>query len=175
MPDGTRTETKIYIAQGEQAVSGDPATVISTILGSCVSVCLWDSHAGVGGMNHILVPDGSMSDVSARGVGATAMETLINALMKREATRDHLVAKVFGGASVVAGLSDIGARNSVFVFDYLENERIPCLSRSVGGTQARQVRFWPASGRVQQRFVRATEAPKETVVVAVKANDLELF
>lgn len=174
MADGTRSEARVYIAQGEQAVSRGDATVIFTILGSCVAVCLRDPELQLGGMNHILVPDGSISDLGVRGVGASAMETLINALMKRGAVRARLEAKVFGGAAIVAGLSDIGARNSDFVLSYLEDECIPCLSRSLGGTLPRQIRFWPGSGRVQQRFVRAEEAPRERLV-SPKPNDLELL
>ena len=149
--------------------------VISTILGSCVSVCLWDCGLRLGGMNHILVPEGGFSDLGARGAGATAMERLINTMMKRGAQRDRLIAKVFGGAAIVSGLSDIGAQNSAFVLDYLETERIPCSSKCVGGSRARLVRFWPASGRAQQRFVRADDAPKVWMPARPPASELELL
>ncbi len=175
MAELRRAEDRLYIAQGEQAVGDQPALVISTILGSCVSVCLWDPKCRIGGMNHILVPEGCSSNPCAQGFGATAMETLINALMKRGATRGALIAKVFGGASIVTGLSDVGKRNAAFVFDYLRLEDIPCHSSSVGGTRARQLRFWPESGRVRQRFVQEADVPDERPVVAVQANGLELL
>ncbi len=175
MADEGGPRDRVYIAQGEQAIGDQPTMVISTILGSCVSVCLWDSDRRIGGMNHILVPEGGALDTRALGFGATAMETLINALMKSGANRSSLVAKVFGGASIVAGLSDIGERNTAFVFDYLRVEGIACNSSSVGGQQARQIRFWPESGRVRQRFVREAEAPRDRLEVPIKANGLELF
>ena len=56
----------IYITQGEDAVGADPETVITTILGSCISICLWDSEARVGGMNHLLLR--SSKNVAARNV-----------------------------------------------------------------------------------------------------------
>mgnify|MGYP001827286770 CR=1 FL=1 len=149
--------------------------VISTILGSCVAVCLWDSERRVGGMNHILVPEGSGPGACAVGHGASAMETLINALMKRGTRRSDVVAKVFGGASIVAGLSDVGARNSAFVFDYLRVEGIRCTSQSVGGTLARHIRFCPESGRVRQRLVHDSMAPQDRLEVPVEANGLELL
>lgn len=164
----------IYIAQGEQGISDQPNTVITTILGSCVSVCLWDSLRGVGGMNHILVPDNCRTDFDRLNVGAGAMEMLVNALLKSGAARGSLEAKVFGGAAVVAGLSNIGSRNAEFVMEYLQNEQIPVISQSVGGTQARKLRFWPATGRASQKFV-TSEEPMAPAPTASAARDVELF
>lgn len=175
MAEPRASARRTYIAQGEQAVGDRDDDVISTILGSCVAVCLWWPEGRVGGMNHILLPDGGGWDMGARGVGATAMETLVNALMKRGVTRGDLKAKVFGGGAIVDGLSDIGARNTRFVFEYLQKEGIPCLSQSVGGRKPRQVRFWPATGRAQQRFVRATDVGEERPVARPSANDPEIF
>lgn len=171
----TAEKPNIYIAQGEHAIGHRPEHLISTILGSCVAVCLWDSRSGLGGMNHILLPDGARSDIVTRSVGAGAMETLINDLLKAGARKADLEAKVFGGASVVAGLSDIGARNGAFALDYLATERIPVVSQSLGGTQARRIKFWPATGRVNQKLVTPTEAPPPKPVRAPATNDLELF
>ncbi|MEM0948530.1 MAG: chemotaxis protein CheD [Pseudomonadota bacterium] len=175
MPKDNRKTDRVYIAQGEQAIGDLPDMIISTILGSCVSVCLWDPDLRIGGMNHILVPEGAVSDARALSFGANAMETLINALMKSGANRAGLVAKVFGGASIVTGLSDIGERNAAFAFEYLRIEGIPCHSSSVGGTQARQIRFWPENGRVRQRFVREAEAPSVQLNVPLSSNEMELL
>ncbi|MEM6824385.1 MAG: chemotaxis protein CheD [Pseudomonadota bacterium] len=168
------TNTSIYIAQGEQAIGDREDHIISTILGSCVAVCLWDRVRKIGGMNHILLPDRAGSDILTLSVGAGAMEGLINALLKAGAMKSDFEAKVFGGAAVVAGLSDIGERNGEFVMGYLETERIPVISKSLGGTQARRLRFWPAAGRASQKLVVSSEAPP-VETKAASANDLELF
>ena len=175
MVDCADPQERVYIAQGEQAIGDRQALVISTILGSCVAVCLWDAGRRLGGMNHILVPEGGTSDTRALGYGAKAMETLINGMMKMGANRGNLVAKVFGGASIVAGLSNIGDRNAAFVFDYLKVEGIACHSSSVGGVSARQIRFWPESGRVRQRDVKRTEAPLDQLDIPIETNGLELL
>jgi len=47
----------VYITQGQHAVGREPEMIITTILGSCISICLWDPEARVGGMNHLLLPD----------------------------------------------------------------------------------------------------------------------
>lgn len=168
--------TTLNITQGEFAVSAEPGSMISTILGSCVATCLWDEKRGVGGMNHILVAQTSVGGSSCDFAGVNAMELLINSLVRKGADRRNLQAKVFGGARMVQGLSDIGQMNGIFALEFLEREGIPCLGRSLGGTQARHIKFFPAEGRVMQRTVASP--PEETKIAAVAAparNGVELF
>ncbi len=165
----------VFIAQGEYAVGDEPEMVVSTILGSCVAVCLHDPVQNTGGMNHILLPDSGGGHLGALSFGASDMERLINALIKRGASRDRLEAKVFGGAAVVAGLSDIGARNVAFVRSFLAAEGIRLLSENVGGDRPRQIRFWPHSGRAQHRLVGLTDVDEVRPAPPPRANGVELF
>jgi chemotaxis protein CheD len=153
-----RAPGKVHVVQGEYFVTGDPDAMLTTILGSCVAACLRDPVAGVGGMNHFLLPGSTGADGQRYGVNA--MELLINGLLQKGAKRDRLEAKIFGGAHVVRGLSDIGRQNAAFAKIYLENEGIPVVGESVGGPHARRVQFWPASGRARQLFLPAEEAPQ---------------
>ena len=163
---------RTYISQGEQAIGSRASDVISTVLGSCVSVCLWDPEARVGGMNHMLLPDAA-TDTLNQSAGAVDMERLINAMVHIGAKRCGLRAKVFGGASMLSGITDIGARNARFAIGYLEREGIVCDAVSTGGDSARQVKFWPESGAAKQRLVR--DAPVILRPVVIEANDVELF
>lgn len=167
-----RPKQSRYIAQGEQAIGARSSDVISTVLGSCVSVCLWDPVVRVGGMNHMLLPDAEL-DALEQSAGAVDMERLINAMVRRGAERDRLRAKVFGGASMLSGVTDIGARNALFAIDYLKREGLSCDAASTGGDFARQVRFWPECGAAKQRFVR--DAPVLLQPAMVRTNDVELF
>ena len=108
--------------------------------------------------------------------GINAMELLINDILKLGARRDRLRAKAFGGARMVAGLSDIGRANCDFTTDFLEREGISCQGKSLGGDYARHVMFWPASGRVLQK-VRADDAPvdEKPMQNLASGNGLELF
>ncbi len=135
----------VKVLPGEYFVHGR-GLVMTTTLGSCVAACLWDHHAGVGGMNHFMLPDGHND--SGR-YGAYAMELLINELMKLGATRARLEAKLFGGAQVIDGMRtlNIGERNTAFAVAYLEAERIPLVSNDVRGPHPRKVCFVPASGK----------------------------
>jgi len=163
-----------HITQGEYAVGDGTHTSISTILGSCVATCLYDPGSGLGGMNHFLLPEGTGSGAPAASFGINAMELLINALIKAGAQRSGLQAKVFGGARMIAGLSDVGARNGEFVLDFLRREGIACTGQSLGGTQARRVQFWPAEGRARQKLL-GEALVVETVPAAKSGNEVELF
>ena len=152
--DQQMTERRIHVGQGEHLVTSDPDVVLSTVLGSCVAMCLRDPVAGVGGMNHFLLPEGAGAGTDAgRRYGAYAMELLINELLRSGARRDRLEAKLFGGARMFGGLSDVGASNAAFAEKFLRDEAIPVVGSSLGGLSARRVQYWPTSGRAQQRVV----------------------
>jgi chemotaxis protein CheD len=159
MPGDRGHGPTIHVPQGRFDVSADPGAMMTTVLGSCVAACLHDAQAGVGGMTHFLLPDDG--DGAGRQIlhGAQAMESLINGLLKLGGRKDRLTAKLFGGARMLDGLSDIGAQNAAFAVRFLLDEDIPLLSRSLGETRARRVRFWPASGRAAVMHVRRDEVP----------------
>jgi len=146
----------VKVLPGEHFVD-DGEIVITTTLGSCIAVCLWDPQRRVGGMNHFMLPTG---DGAGGCYGSFAMELLINALMRRGAARPCLTAKVFGGAAVVAGMNslNIGEQNTRFVLDYLATERIEVTHRDVLGIQPRKVAFWPDSGKAMVKKLPATRA-----------------
>lgn len=164
--------TTSYIAQGEHAVGKDPELVVTTILGSCVSICLWDPVVRVGGMNHLLLP-ALRQDGNAMTAGAVDMDLLINRMMRYGAERPRLRAKLFGGSSMLQGRTDIGARNAEFGRTYLSNEGIPCDAEDTGGSRARRIRFWPSTGIAKVKFVE--EAPELAPPARVERNDVELF
>lgn len=149
---GSKDRT-IHVVQGQYRVSRDPNEILSTVLGSCVACCLRDPVSGVGGMNHYLLP-GEDSSGDSMKYGVNSMELLINGLLQQGAIRSRLEAKLFGGASVVKGLSDIGAKNAEFAHRFLRSEGIPCVGESLGGLAARRVKFWPASGKAFQLFLQ---------------------
>lgn len=128
--------------------------VLQTVLGSCVAACIQDRAAGIGGMNHFMLPDeggdpaGTTSDPMR--YGAYAMEVLLNELLKGGARRERLEAKVFGGAAVLAGMTtlNIGDRNAAFVRRYLALENVRITAEDLQGTNPRRVCFMPHTGQV---------------------------
>lgn len=127
--------------------------VIVTVLGSCVSACIMDPIAMVGGMNHFMLParkGNAHEDMFyAARYGAAAMEYLINNLLHLGADRDRLVAKAFGGGKVMRNMeTDIGGQNIEFVRMFLRRENIPLWSEDLGGELPRKVYFFPHTGQV---------------------------
>ena len=168
---------KHHIVQGQFRVDDHPEAVISTILGSCVAACMRDAQAGLGGMNHFLLP-GEGQGQEGLQYGAYSMELLINGLLSRGARRERLEAKLFGGGRMLRGLTDIGSQNAAFAVRFLKDEQITHAGGSLGGDQARRIQFWPASGRVRQHRLdndqsvfAAERKPREVKV----EGDLELF
>lgn len=152
----------VKILPGEYYATAD-ATAISTLLGSCVSVCLYDRNSGVGGMNHFMLPKLLLklnetrcsapyaapcpNSCSAR-YGACAMKHLLERLEMLGARRDNLEAKLFGAGRVMAGVSDIGEKNAAFALGYLDERGIPVVASDLGDSCPRKLVFFPATGRV---------------------------
>ena len=106
-------------------------------------------------MNHFLLPEGRSGELEEVIFGLQAMELLINAMIKKGAQKAHMQAKLFGGAQMIGGHSDIGERNVAFAKEFLSDEGFPVLAESVGGTQGRRIRFKAATGTVQMKLVAA--------------------
>ena len=144
----------VKVLPGEYYVDNEDLLVMTT-LGSCIAACLYDRHAKIGGMNHFMLPEGAGD--SGR-YGTYAMELLINEMMKRGASRMTMEAKVFGGGAVIAGMNslNVGERNTRFVTDFLQTERIPVVSKDVMEIYPRKVCFLPASGKAMVKRLAPT-------------------
>ena len=176
------SSNRIRVIQGEHAVSDRPDVVLTTILGSCIAACIYDEEAKLGGMNHFLLPGACGQADLSTSFGVNAMELLINNLLQCGAQRHRLKAKLFGGGDVTADITaDIGKMNADFAERFLIDENIEIIATSTGGTRARKVEYWPATGRARQAFLgedrdlfaRETAKPKQSSGDA--GGDLELF
>jgi chemotaxis protein CheD len=170
---------RIPIVQGEHKVTAEPGVVISTLLGSCVAVCLQDPVARVGGMNHFLLgepgEDRAMRPDERQRYGIHAMELLINAMMAHGASRQRLRAHLYGGANIIPGLGGIGSSNAAFARQFMATEGIAIGRCELEGTLARKVEFMPYEGRVRSTLVNSAPPPVIQPVAAEPAGDVELF
>ena len=203
----------IRIKPGEYAAATGEA-LLMTVLGSCVAVCLTDSHAGVIGMNHFLLPiqagislgSGTKQDtklINTQGTGlprgqdsglvspnarygAHAIELLINACLNLGAQKKYLQASVFGGASVLNTVSDIGASNIDFALRYLSQERIGVIRTEVGGRLPQkvllsgpgalfEVSYLNALRRVVGADCKAIAAASADLQVSQRTQRIEVF
>jgi chemotaxis protein methyltransferase CheR len=140
---------------GETFASAAPAWV-STVLGSCVSVCLFDPERRIGGMNHFLLPEARGNERRSARYGAGAMEQLIEELIQLGADRGRLVAKVFGAAHST-GSPEVSRGNSVFVRQYLAQAKIPVLAQRLGGASGMELRFETHTGRAFFRYLTSPD------------------
>lgn len=149
------------------------AIAITTLLGSCVSVCLYDSERKIGGMNHFMLPEllrgcqaglCSGACLSERGstgcarYGSCAMRQLMQQLEQLGASRSRLAAKIFGAGRVMAMATDIGANNAAFALDFLKKQRIPVVASDLGDCCPRKVVFFPGTGRAWVKRMRELPA-----------------
>ncbi|MGQ0501709.1 MAG: chemoreceptor glutamine deamidase CheD [Panacagrimonas sp.] len=143
----------LKVLPGEYIVTRRKVMLV-TVLGSCVSACIRDPLARVGGMNHFMLPDTRSGSESAR-YGGYAMEVLINELLKQGASRARLEAKVFGGGAVLRGFTkgNVGQRNADFVLEYLQAENIPLSAQDLCGVHPRRVHYFPLTGQVLVRHL----------------------
>lgn len=144
---------------------------ISTLLGSCVSVCFFDPVLKLGGMNHFLLPSRTSADSDDTDVilnGDYAMEVLVNGLLNKGAKKARLVAKAFGGGTIVSSIRmAIGERNSTFAKEWLDREGIPLVASDFNGPWSRKVIFVPQNG---DAFCRRIATTQSTVVEVSKAE-----
>lgn len=168
---------RISIVQGEHRVVAEPGVVISTLLGSCVAVCLQDPVARIGGMNHFLLSEPGREEKTRpedqRRYGVHAMELLINEMMAQGASRMRLRAHLYGGANIIAGLGGIGSSNAAFARQFMADEGIEVGRCELEGTRARKIEFMPYEGRVRSRLIE--HAPPLVVPAPPACGDVELF
>jgi len=125
--------------------------MVSTVLGSCVAVCLWDAALEIGGINHYMLALWNGDGLPTPKYGNIAIAKLIRGMFDRGCTRERLVAKVFGGGNVIGpgqGAFTVGERNIAIARELLAEAGIPIVASDVGGDSGRKVIFNTRTGSV---------------------------
>lgn len=160
--DAASSSWMVKVFPGEYYVTSKTDEVLVTVLGSCVSACIRDPHAGVGGMNHFMLPHSKAGnwagDMQSTRFGNFAMEKLINELLKAGCSRNALEIKVFGGGNVTDSLNAVGTDNSDFIMRYLEAEGLRCAAQDLRGQLPRRIHYTPATGKVIRRLLATGES-----------------
>lgn len=168
---------EFYISENEE--------MITTVLGSCVSACIYDPTRKIGGMNHFMLPEGgaAQSDESAR-YGMYAMESLINELLKRGCRKNDLKVKLFGGGQIIQNMSDVGRKNILFAKNFLYAEGMRLEASDLGLIFPRKVNFYPHTGKAMVKRLKTLhndtiEQREKQYAASLKkediAGDIELF
>lgn len=146
-----------YLFPAEIFVTSEP-TMVSTVLGSCVAVCLWDSRRVIGGMNHYLLPLWNGDGLATPKYGNIAIRQLVEKVVAKGGERKNMQAKIFGGAAMwsnTEGLFAIGLRNIELAQQQLQELQIPVVASDVGGMLSRKIFFNTGDGSVLLRRHRS--------------------
>lgn len=159
----------VHVLSGQYAVSSTEGTYFSTVLGSCVCACIYDPVAGIGGINHFVLPIGGERAPQEQRYryGDVAMPGLLSNLCRRGAQRERLMVKLFGGRARNDGSYEPGALNADFALAFVNDNGLKLIESSLGGQVARWVNFHPASGRTKVRETcdsPAFSASRRTVI-----------
>ena len=137
---------RILICGGDCKVSANAVDLFCTVFGSCIAACIYDPVAGIGGMNHYLLPRSKGDGRSAR-YGEEALPMLVERLCRSGAVAGRLRAKIYGGAATLVSDTDIGQMNIDMARGFLASQRIEIADTDLGGRTARWIKFHPATGR----------------------------
>lgn len=148
---------KVFLYPAAIAVAPVP-TYISTLLGTCVAVCLWDVRTKVGGMNHYLLPLWNGEGLASPKYGNIAIEKLVSQMESVGAARKNMVAKIFGGrmhSETGTVAYNIGLRNGQLARQMLAELSIRIVAENVGGENGMTIRFDTSTGIVKLRYIKA--------------------
>jgi chemotaxis protein CheD len=128
--------------------------MVTTILGSCVGICLYDTRLRQGGMNHYMLALWNGNGLASPRFGNIANEKLIQEVLRIGSLKHDLVAKVFGGANQNGTYNDIGLRNVQIALEFLDTMNIPVVAKNVLGEIGRKIIFDTFTGEVRMKFIQ---------------------
>lgn len=129
---------------------------VTTVLGSCVAVCLWDSVNNIGGINHFMLPYWNGKGLETPKYGNIANDKLLKTMLSKGSSIQNIKAKVFGGGDVIGNESpifNIGKRNIEVALLMLEEYGIKIIAQSIGGDKGRKIIFNTYTGQVQMKYI----------------------
>ncbi len=130
--------------------------IVNTILGSCVSLCLYDPINRTGGINHYMLPFWNGEGLASPKYGNIAIEKLLEKMLQTGSKKNNLIAKVFGGAEVIdtkISQFHIGERNIEIAQRVLKDLNIQISGQSLGGKNGRKIQFNTETGAVLQKMI----------------------
>ncbi|MDO8453008.1 MAG: chemotaxis protein CheD [Sulfurimonas sp.] len=151
---------KKFIHVGEFYIGVRP-TEISTILGSCIAVCIYDKVEMIGGMNHYLVPLWNGNGLQSPKYGNIAIHRLVEGMLNVGCSLNNMEAKVFGGANVIDTIAQenmmVGRKNIIIAKEILNEYKIPIVAQDVGGAQGRRILMVSNSGKIMLKYIKESE------------------
>jgi chemotaxis protein CheD len=142
---------KIIIGIADLVVVHNPAVLVTIGLGSCVAISIRDPVARLGGLSHILLPSITESNNKNNPMkfADSAIEMLVDMLLRKGCIKNRLESKIAGGASMFdfgGNTLKVGERNVEAVKKKLKELNIALIASDTGANYGRTVEFDIASG-----------------------------
>jgi chemotaxis protein CheD len=150
---------KKFIHVGEIYIGAKP-TEISTVLGSCIAVCLYDNIQRIGGMNHYLVPLWNENGLQTPRYGNISIPRLIEGMENIGCNLRNMEAKIFGGGNVIDVKSEemmVGRKNILIAKEILRDYKIPIKASDVGGGKGRRIMMRSDTGKIFLKYTQKSE------------------
>jgi chemotaxis protein CheD len=146
---------KIFIYPGNLEVSKKPIQ-LTTILGSCVAVCIWDAKLKFGGMNHFMLPLWNGEGLASPKYGNIAIDKLVKKMIWNGSSIENLEAKIFGGGNVIEtsnNIYKIGDRNIELALSKIDEYGIKIIGSSTGGKRGRKILMDTSNFKILHKFI----------------------
>ncbi len=157
----------VQVGISELVVSEGDDTLRSYGLGSCLAIALFDSDTNIGGLAHVMLPDGDEANNSEMKPGKyadTAIRALLRRMVERGANYTSVEAKIAGGSDMFEFESfgdGVGQRNVEAARDELDKLGVPIVATDVGGNYGRTVAFTPGTGKLIVKTANGEHGVKE--------------
>jgi chemotaxis protein CheD len=168
----TVQSNKVLLLPGEYYISRKPHE-ISTLLGSCVAVCLYNRRNKFGGMNHYMLPTSGMEPQSPK-YGDFSIGLMIRFMKEQSGSLEGVEAMIFGGARLMSAPqtgANIGEANLAMARNMLREHHIPITRSQVGGNSGLKIRYQTWDNQVQWRPLDSSQYspdPREFSLVVDK-------
>ena len=161
--------SKLELQPGEFYVAHEP-TLLTTVLGSCVALCIFDRRLGIGGMNHFLLPKPqttSDSNDNPYKYANHCIPALLKEFKKAGSNPTDLDIKILGGANIFDSNAEsfssaVGRENIAAARTILQLFGMAISGENVGGDQGRRVELNTATGELRFQKLHSKQTGSQT-------------
>lgn len=150
----------VFLHTGDAFIGVKP-TIVSTVLGSCVSISMFSARLRQGAICHAFLPSRKEIDPHRRESVQicryvdTAVDYLLECMTRIGANKSELEVKMFGGSSGLTisqirppNFFSVGDRNVKMAFKCLKEKGLSPKAMDVGGNIGRKILFATHSGDI---------------------------
>jgi len=152
------TIPRVYLKPGEFHIAVTP-TIVSTVLGSCISVTMHNPEHSMGAICHAVLPDELIPGEPYRYVDS-AIVAMVRLFDRYRINRRDIQVKLFGGSDILPQGENghrhmtVGQQNILRANQIIEREQLCIIASDVGGTRGRKLLFHTHSGDIYLQRLR---------------------